>query len=249
MLTTRDPVATPQARTKIAPAPRARRGDPAAEAARHILLRRLAPALKHDMVVHLQAVAMLTEMLGARLERGSTAADELQASIAKLNRLSRDAVADCLKVASWLDSADDDAIPLHQAMGECAALLSGNLNFHGFMLSNQVAETEFEVSRAGARGLIAACLVLLMDTVPQPCEIVVHAEVSPGDALLRFSRAPLEHEPFVAAPQDIAPAPIEWSDVQALAAAVGAAAARDDEQLQLRLPRAQVTSPVQMAPV
>ncbi|MBA2673133.1 hypothetical protein [Ramlibacter sp.] len=228
---------------------RTRRGELAAEAARNVLLRRLTPALKHDMVVNLQAVSMLTEMLGARLERGTALAQDMQSSIAKLNRLARDAVGDCLRVASWLDVADDDAVPLHQAVADCAALLTGNLNFHGFQLSNHVVETGFEVSRSGARALVAASLMLLVDTAPQHCEIMIHAEVSASDALLLLSCVPLEHEPFHAAPQEGTPLPIEWADVQALALSAGAAAARDGQQIQLRLPRAQVTSPVQMAPV
>ncbi|MES2939003.1 MAG: hypothetical protein V4864_15055 [Pseudomonadota bacterium] len=248
MLTTEEAAALPTRAESPLPA-RVRRGNPAAEAARNVLLRRLAPALKHDMVVNLQAVSMLTEMLGARLERGTASPGDMQASIAKLNRLSRDAVADCLRVASWLDVADDDAVPLHQAVADCTALLTGNLNFHGFQLSNHVGETGFEVSRSAARALLAAALMVTMDTAPQPCEIAIHAEVSAADALLLLSCVPLEHAPFHVAPQESAPLPIEWADVQALALAGAAAASRDAQRIQLRLPRAQVTSPVQMAPV
>src|SRR4051812_49615183 len=63
-----------------------------AEAARYSVLRRLAPALKHDMVVHLQAVAMMAEVLTARIEKGSPSVAELEGSISKMNRLARDAV-------------------------------------------------------------------------------------------------------------------------------------------------------------
>ena len=55
------------------------------------VLRRLAPSLKHDMVVNLQAVAMMAEMLNARIERGSVNPADLQSNISKLNRLAREA--------------------------------------------------------------------------------------------------------------------------------------------------------------
>jgi len=83
--------------------PAGRRSRAGAEAARYGVLRRLAPALKHDMVVNLQAISMMAEVLNAKLERGSPAPAEFHASIAKLNRLAREAVANCLKVASWLE--------------------------------------------------------------------------------------------------------------------------------------------------
>ena len=97
--------------------------DPNADAARQALLRRLAAPLKHDMVVNLQAVAMLTETLAARLERNPQEAIDFHSALGKLNRLARDAVTSCVKVAGWIDSAQDEAVPLHQAVADCVALL------------------------------------------------------------------------------------------------------------------------------
>ena len=42
-----------------------------ARAAQHDILRRLAPPLRHDMVVHLQSLGMMAEALIARMERGA----------------------------------------------------------------------------------------------------------------------------------------------------------------------------------
>ena len=52
-----------------------------ARAAQHDILRRLAPPLRHDMVVHLQSLGMMAEALSARMERGGVAPEELQASV------------------------------------------------------------------------------------------------------------------------------------------------------------------------
>src|SRR3954454_12994332 len=98
----------PAAATAAAPSPPGRRSRAGAEAARYGVLRRLAPSLKHDMVVNLQAVAMMAEVLNARLERGSPSPSEFQASISKLNRLARDAVMNCLKVAAWIQPVEDE---------------------------------------------------------------------------------------------------------------------------------------------
>src|SRR4030095_479022 len=92
----------------------------AAESARYGVLRRLGPALQHDMVVNLQAIAMMAEVLNARLERGSPDPAEFQASIAKLNRIARDAVANCLKVAAWIEPGEAEGV--RRGAGVCGCL-------------------------------------------------------------------------------------------------------------------------------
>lgn len=222
-----------------------------ADAARQAILRRLAAPLKHDMVVNLQAIAMLAETLGARLERNPAEAAAAQAAIGKLNRLARDAVAACLQVASWMDSAQDESVALSQAVRECVSLLSGHLNFRGFQLSAEVPDTEFEVARGAARNLLAGALLLLADTGPAPAELIVRADVSPEEAVLTLASFPAPQADAGAAATVFDPpaAPLEWADLQALAAAESCVLARGGSELVLRLPRARVTAPLQMAPV
>ena len=120
------------------------------------MLRRLAPALKHDMVVNLQAVAMMAEVLNARLERGPDNPADLQKSISKINRLARDAVMTCLNVAAWIEPGEDEGIRLREGVEECVALLAGNFNFRGFSIANEVAGCDFEVSREALRNLLCS---------------------------------------------------------------------------------------------
>src|SRR5436190_2199261 len=127
--------------------PVGRRSRAGAEAARYSVLRRLGPALKHDMVVNLQAIAMMAEVLNAKLERGGTpSTSELQASIAKLNRLAREAVANCLKVSSWIEPGEDQGVRLADGVEECLALLASNFNFRGFVVTKEVPDSAFQVS-------------------------------------------------------------------------------------------------------
>jgi hypothetical protein len=99
-----------------------------ARAAQHDILRRLTPPLKHDMVVHLQSLGMMAEALSARMERQAVPADELQSSVSRLNRLSRQAVARCLEVCTWMEPAEHDATSLREAVSEVVRLLSTSLN-------------------------------------------------------------------------------------------------------------------------
>jgi hypothetical protein len=218
-----------------------------AESARYGVLRRLAPSLKHDMVVNLQAVAMMAEVLNARLERGSPPPAEFQGSISKLNRLAREAVMNCLKVAAWIQPVEDEGIRLPQGVDECLALLASNFNFRGFTVEKEVAETDFEVSRVALRHLLTGSLITLTDAAAGPCDVRVKAEVAAGFAEISVRVTPrhgAEGLPFEPGYRQL-----EWADVQALATAEGIELVRSTDQIVMRMPRAVATAPLQIAPL
>jgi hypothetical protein len=230
-----------------------RRPRSQAEAARYGVLRRLGPALKHDMVVNLQAVAMMAEVLAARLEKGTPSPAELESSIGKMNRLAREGVMSCLKVASWISPSEDESVRLRDGVDECVALLRSSFNFRGFSLANEVPETEFEVSRVAVRHLVAASLLSLADAAPGPSDLVATAEVSPGFAVVTIRCTPKPKDEDGMGPDLIAAGPnyraLDWSDVQALAIAEGIELFRTQEQIVMRVPRMVATTPLQIAPI
>jgi hypothetical protein len=218
------------------------------ESARHIVLRRLGPALKHDMVVNLQAISMLAEMMNARLEKSGANAADLQVNIAKLNRLARDAVTTCLRVSSWIDPGEDDTVTLHHGVQECVALMSGSLNFRGFTLINEVPQTEFEVCRGALRTLLAGSLLTLADTVPATGDLQIRSQVSSQETVVTISWVQTDGE-APKPPLDPAAPRVDWSELQALADAEGAELFRTGHQVTMRLPRAVPSSPLRMAPM
>lgn len=229
-----------------APARRKRSG---AEAARYSVLRRLAPALKHDMVVNLQAVAMMAEVLNARVERGLTNPTEFKKGVSKINRLAREAVMTCLDVVAWIEPGEEAGIRLREGVGKCVGLLSGNFNFRGFSISQDVPDVDFEVSREALRNLLSAALITLTDAAAAPAEVVVRSEVSAGFAVLtvrcevRESDADADAMPFSDTYRQL-----DWADVQALAVAESVELFRTADQIVMRIPRAVVTTPLQIVP-
>ena len=226
----------------------ARRPRSGAEAARYSILRRLAPALKHDMVVNLQAVAMMAEVLNARLERGLGNPNELQKSVSKINRLAREAVMTCLDVAAWIEPGEDEGIRLREGVEECVALLAGNFNFRGFSIGNEVPDIDFQVSREALRNLLSAALITLTDSASTPAEVLVKAEVSAGFAVLTVRCEARESDPETL-PFVVTYRQLDWSDVQALAVAESVELFRTAEQIVMRIPRAVATTPLQIVPV
>jgi hypothetical protein len=229
-------------------APAARKPRSGAEAARYGVLRRLGPVLKHDMVVNLQAISMMAEVLNARLERGTPAPTDFQVHISKLNRLAREAVASCLKVAAWIEPGEDEGVALAPGVDECLGLLASNFNFRGFAVSREVSEGDFQVWHVALRNLLVASLIALTDATSGPCEVHVKAEARNGFAHITIRVTPrtdgaegLSFEPSYRQ--------LDWSDLQALAAAEQVELVRGPQEITLRMPRAVATAPLQIAPV
>ena len=249
MLAIEDPVtpspgATPAAALDASP----QRLRSLARAAQHDILRRLAPPLRHDMVVHLQSLGMMAEALSARMDRGTVSHEDLQSSVSKLNRLSRQAVARCLEVSSWLEPAEDDTIALHEGVSEVVRLLATGLNFRGFELRTEMADGSLAVTRSAVRFLLAAAILSLADAAPGPGEIAVRAETSSSHGVVAVEYQPQPEGSFTQL-HEPGDAPLAWPEVQALAVQHSVELLRKGQAVILRLPRAVVTTPLKMVPV
>ena len=249
VLATQDPIVTsagaqPPVQQDASP----QRQRSLARAAQHDILRRLAPPLRHDMVVHLQSLGMMAEALNARIERGKAERDDLAGSVSKLNRLSRQAVARCLDVCTWMEPAEDDTVSLREGISEVVRLLSTSLNFRGFGLRAEPGEGEFEVTRSGVRFLLAGAIFTLTDAAPAPGEVVVRMEFSSSHGVVAVEYEPQPEGNFTQL-HEPGEAPLSWIEVQALAGQYGVELLRTGQAIFLRLPRALVTTPLKMVPV
>ena len=224
------------------------RSHAGAESARYGVLRRLGPALKHDMVVNLQAIAMMAEVLNARLERGSPAPEEFRTSISKLNRLARDAVTNCLKVAAWIEPQEDEGVRLATGIEDCIGLLASNFNFRGFLVKQDLADAPFQVSTVSLRNLLIASLITLTDAAGGPCVVNIGSEVKGGLAEITVHITP-RLDGYEALPYEPGYRLLDWADVQALAVAESVELVRAPDRIVLRMPRAVPNAPLQIAPV
>ncbi|HWP11841.1 MAG TPA: hypothetical protein VNN06_08470 [Ramlibacter sp.] len=208
----------------------------AVEAARYALLRRLAHAMRHHMVVHLQPIGMITEVVERRLRSPAPDLAQVHESMRRINGFSRSAVQSCLEVVSWLAPEGGAVVALDAGVAECLAMLRSNFNFRGFTLKDEVGTAAAPVARSGLRNVLPACLLALTDRAVSPADIVVRAELRPMRALLSISlRAGDGSAGFAGdAPYRL----LEWGEVQALARADGLGFEREGTQVRLTLPLA-----------
>lgn len=204
------------------------------EAARYALLRRLAFAMRHHMVVHLQPIGMLTEVMERRLASGAPDLAQIRDGVAKVNTHARAAVQSSLDVVSWLAPEDGQLAALQDAVRECADLLRSALNFRGFTLVDGPPTAGPVVSRSAVRSVLPAVLLALTDTVASPADVLVGAQAADGEAVVEVEVRPRPGTPgFGGEPHYRL---LQWADVEAIAAAEGVALAREATRVTLRLP-------------
>ena len=208
---------------------------PAAEAARYALLRRLAPSMRHHLVVNLQPIGMIYEVMDRRLRAAEPNLAQVQESAGKINGFAKAALASCIDVIGWLAPDDAAVVAPGDAVRECCTLLATSLSFRGYALRNEVPEMAGTVRRAAMRTLLSAALLHLADSRPAPGELTLRGAADADALRMTFD--------FQAVPADRPHMPAElnyramtWEDLQALAAAEGVQLAREGQRVDIRLP-------------
>jgi len=204
------------------------------EAARYASMRRLAFAMRHHMVVHLQPIGMITEVMERRLQAPAPDIARVHEGMAKINGYSRAAVQSCLDVVSWLAPEAGTVVALSAGVQECVALLRSSFNFRGFVLKDEVGDSPATVSRAGLRNVLPATLLALTDRAESPAELVLSAQLAAEQVTLSAALRPTEGPAGFAgdAPYRL----LEWHEVEALARADGIAVERAGDGARLSIP-------------
>jgi hypothetical protein len=204
------------------------------EAARYALLRRLAPSMRHHLVVNLQPIGMIYEVMDRRLKAPAPDLAHVQDSAGKINGFAKAALASCVDVVSWLAPDDSVGITVPEAARECATLLATSLSFRGYALRNEVGDLPGSVRRPAIRHLLAGALLHCTDHLPAPAELVLTAVPEPDAVLLRVVMRPVDGDQGMGTEANYRR--VTWSDLQALADAEGVPLAREEHGLTLRLP-------------
>ena len=201
------------------------------EAARYALLRRLAFAMRHHMVVHLQPIGMITEVMERRLESATPDLAQIRDATAKVNTHARAAVQSSLDVVSWLAPEDGQLAALDEAVAECVALLRSHLNFRGFTLKDEVGALPRQVSRPAVRSMVPAVILALTDAAKSPADLAIGAQEREREVLVRVELRPTQGAPgFTGEPHYRL---LQWRDVEAIAGAEGVACTREGQAVVL----------------
>jgi hypothetical protein len=208
-----------------------------AEAARYALLRRLAPSMRHHLVVNLQPIGMIYEVMDRRLRAPGPDLSDVHESAHKISGFARAALNSCLDVVSWLAPDEDVSTTAAEGVRECLGLLATSLTFRGYTLRNEVGAMPGDVRRTAIRNVLTASLIHATDQNPAPADLVLAAEPQRDALVLTLTLRPSAGEQGFS--PEPAYRPLEWSDVEALAAAESVSVSREGRQrLRISIPLA-----------
>lgn len=206
-----------------------------AEAARYTLLRRLAPSMRHHLVVNLQPIGMIYEVMDRRLRAPEPDLGDIHDSAHKINGFARAALASCLDVVSWLAPEEDAVTPVAGGIRECLGLLTTSLTFRGYALRDETGTVPGEVRRSAIRNVLTAAILHLTDETPPAADLILSAEAGPGALVLTLTLRPTDGDKGFSAEPPYRQ--LGWADVEALAAAEAVELVRDGRQrVQVAIP-------------
>lgn len=193
--------------------------DTTVEAARHALLQRLAPALRHEAVAHLQPIGMIGTLLERRLATEQPDLLQVRDGVHRLLASSKAAAQTCLDMVSWFAPQAGQAAPLHEVVAATLALLRSSLAFRGFTLRDELAGLDTPVDPASLRYALPACLLWLTDSAGPPAQVTLSARAEDAQVRLQLELTPTDGPEGM----DAEPAgrPLRREEVQALAQADG----------------------------
>jgi hypothetical protein len=206
-----------------------------AEAARYALLRRLAPSMRHHLVVNLQPIGMIYEVMDRRLRAPEPDLRDVHESAQKINGFARAALNSCLDVVSWLAPEEGTASSVEDGVRECLGLLATSLTFRGYSVRNEVGSAPGEVGRSAIRNLLTASILHLTDETPPAADLVLSADAGAGALVLDLALRPTDGEKGFTTETPYRQ--IGWADLEALAAAESVGLAREgSRRLMLSIP-------------
>src|SRR6185369_17477688 len=207
----------------------------ATEAARYALLRRLAPSIRHHLVVNLQPIGMIYEVMDRRLSAPEPDLGDLHNSAHKINGFARAALQSCLDVVGWLAPEEGAVTTVGDGVRECLSLLATSLTFRGYAVRNDAAAVEGEVGRSAMRNVATAAIIHLTDETRAPAELALSAQQRPAALVLTLVMRPTEGEKGFSTGTSYRN--LTWADVEALASAESVQLEREGSQcLRLVIP-------------
>ena len=212
-----------------------------AEASRYALLRRLAPAMRHQMAGSFQPVSMKAAIIEKRLLAAAPDLPALAKTSSDVRAMALAATRSSLDLMRWIAVDADARVPLDKGIEEALHLVATELSFRGITCVNQTGGVSTEVALHHVRGVLVAALLALADAAATPADLRL-AAMHDGDAVqvtvtLTDATTTAEHAPGDEFALSLASyRQIDWDDVAAMAAADGVSVEHTPVRVVLRLP-------------
>lgn len=146
------------------------------EAARYAVQRRIAPAIRHDMVGTLNPLGMLCELMHRRLLSDVVDLKNILENVEKIKNLSSASIRSCCDLMTWLEPAPEEVIRLPDGIEECIEILRPEFCVRGIVIEFEAPCTDLCISRSTLRAVLPAALMAVVDSAAGPVDILLQTE-------------------------------------------------------------------------
>ncbi len=206
-----------------------------AEGPRYALLRRLAPAIRHDMAGSLQPISMVAAMLEKRLQKPDPDLLAMGRNVNAINALAREAAQSCMQLMTWLAPKADAPVAVGAGVAEAISLVATELAFKGFTLVNETESVAVMLPVSVLRGLFIGSVVAMTDHHTGPGRVVLQARSGDGDRdtlVLSVAFEPGDGQAMPGMPASYRR--LEWADMHAIALAESVELVQTSHRVELR---------------
>ena len=213
-----------------------------AEAARYALLRRLAPAIRHDMAGGFQPVTMLATIIEKRLLNTSPDMPALIKNSGEMRSLAIAATHSNLNLMGWMVANPEARVALSKGIQDVLHLVMTELSFRGLKFVNQTEGMSTDVKLDHVHGTFVAALLALTDAVTSPANVQITAAQEGQDMLIEIKITDVKAASDASAPSEefriglAAYRKIDWADAQTIADEDGLHLKNESGSVILRLP-------------
>lgn len=208
--------------------------DDRVDAIRYIVLRKLAPGLRHALMGELQAIQLSAEFASRALQAG-TDTGEMRDSVARIPQLCADAVKAGRLLAEWLRPEQGAAITVGEGVEQCLKLAGEDWFLRGIEATTDLPERDVLVPKAVLLELVVTGLLVLSDMHEQPVDLHVAVRLAADhiDVVLQARVADR-----IASIPTVAPyRKLVWADLKLMASANGVACACEGDTASLQIKR------------
>lgn len=213
-----------------------------AEATRYALLRRLAPAIRHQMAGSFQPVTMIAALIEKRAMAATPNLPTLANAAGEVRALVSAATRSNLDLMAWIAPDPATRVALGKGIADALHLVATLLSFRGFKLVNQTEALPAEVELCHVRGAFLASLLALTDAAVAPCSVLISASREDQEMVVTIAQVAVDAASAATASSEIFHAnwaayrKLEWDDVAAIASADSVAMKQTETTVELRLP-------------
>lgn len=154
-------------------------------ALRFEVIRRLAPGFRHRMLGRMQPIALLSHLMGKKIQAGQTDDSFLLTRLNELKGSITAATNATVGLFSWLDPDDRSEQPLNDIVEECLDLLkmeiyNSNVSFHNTI------DTQALVKASKVRQVFSACVLTYIDTTEHASQVTLTAKQVTGKIVIEM---------------------------------------------------------------